>query len=355
MVGTKTVRLAIVGCGEVTMHKHLPALRRVPGVEIAAVADLDENRRNAVGQRFGIARRYVDASRLLDQAEVDAVGVCVPPARHAEVALAAIRAGKHVWIDKPLTLDRAECVQLLEQSRRSEVKVMVGFHMRFHRLVQAALPLIRSGALGAIETIRCVWNSPRRDEGIPSWRRKRDEGGGALIEIGVHHYDLWRFLLASEVREVFARSRDGARDDEAALVSAVMDNGVLAAAVLSERTSHEIEVEISGSQGRLRLSLLRFDGFELYSPTDVPGRPGTRLKRLRGFVGSLPVGIAAALRGGSDYLNSYRAAWNHFVNAIALGGPVQPALEDGVRATEVLLAVAGSRAAGRPVLVRGEA
>jgi predicted dehydrogenase len=352
--GTR-VKLALVGCGEVALHKHLPALRRLPAVEIAAVADPDETRRNLAGTRFGIARRYAELETLLEQVDVDAVGVCVPPARHLEVALAAMRAGKHVWIDEPLALDRGGCAALLEQARRSQGQVMVGFHMRFHRLIRAALPLIRGGALGQIESVRSLWNSPRRDEGIPSWRRTRVEGGGALTEIGSHHYDLWRFLLRSEVKEVFARSRDGARDDEAAVVSAVMENGVLAAAVLSERAGHAVEIEIAGDRGRLRLDLLRFDGFEFDSSTDVSGRPGTRLRHLRQFLGALPAGLVTAFRTGSDYLDSYRAAWSGFVNGITRGEPAEPTLEDGVRATEILCAAVGSRAAGRPMPVGAEA
>jgi predicted dehydrogenase len=343
------VKLGLVGCGEVTRFKHLPALRRIDGVELVAVADLDPQRRDAAGERFRIARRFPGVSALLAGTEVDAVGVCVPPAQHCEVALAALQAGKHVWIDQPLALDAGQCAALAEAARRAGRQVMVGFHMRFHRLVQAALPLLRSGALGSIESIRSLWNSPRRDEGIPAWRKRRADGGGALVEIGTQHFDLWRFLLGCEVREVFARSRDGVREDESAAVSAVLDGGVLAVACLSERTGHAIEIEISGDRGRLRLDLLRFDGMELYSAQDVAGRPATRFKRLRESLTALPAGIASALRGGSDYLDSYRRAWSHFLDSVAAGSPVRPSLEDGLRATEILQAAAASRAGGQPV------
>lgn len=346
------MRLALVGCGEVTRFKHLPALRRVPGVELVAVADLDPARRDAVGEQFGIRRRFPDVETLLQEAEVDAVGVCVPPCHHSEVALAALGGGKHVWIDMPLALDRSQCAALAEQARRANRRAMVGFHMRFHRLVQAALAVVRSDLLGSIESIRSVWNSPRRGEGLPAWRRRRAEGGGALIEIGAHHYDLWRFLLGREVREVLARSRDGVREDECAAVSAVLDGGVLAIASLSERTPHAIEIEISGDRGRLRVDLLRFDGLELYSATDVPGRPATRWKRVRSFLGALPAGLACALRSGSDYLDSYRSAWTHFISGIVHEGPVQPSVEDGVRATEILLAAVASRAGGTAVSIQ---
>lgn len=346
------VKLGIVGCGEVAIHKHLPALASVPGVEIAAVADLEENRRNLAGDRFGIRRRFPDAATLLEQADVDAVGVCVPPALHAGIALAAMRAGKHVWIDTPLALDRNQCAALAADASRAGCRLMVGLHMRYHRLVQAAERMVRSGVLGSIESIRSVWNSPRRDEGLPAWRRRRTEGGGALMEIGVHHFDLWRYLLGCEVREVFARSRNGAREDECAVVSAVLDGGVLAVACLSERAPHAIEIEISGDRGRLRLDLLRFDGLALYSADDVSGRPATRWKQLQSSLGALPAGAARALRSGSDYLDSYRSAWSHFLRGILSNTPVHPSLEDGTRATQILLAATESQASGLPVWIQ---
>jgi len=341
-----------VGCGEVTRFKHLPALRRVPGVEVAAIADLEADKRDAVGDRFGIAQRFTDVEALLRGAELDAVGVCVQPSRHAEVALAALQAGKHVWIDEPLALDHGQGAALVESSRGANLRVMVGSHMRFHRLAQAALPVLRRGALGRIESIRSVWNSPRRDEAVPAWCRRRAEGGGVLVEIGVQHVDLWRYLLGSEVHEVFAKSRNGTREDESAVVSAVLANGVLAVAILSERTSHAIEVEIAGDRGRLRLDLLRFDGLELFSAADVPGRPATRVKRLWSFFRALPAGVASAAIGGSGYLDSYRVAWSHFIDGIAENKPVEPTPEEGLRATEIMLAAVESRATGRPVLLK---
>jgi myo-inositol 2-dehydrogenase/D-chiro-inositol 1-dehydrogenase len=349
--GHEGVRLGLVGCGEVSFHKHLPGLQRVPGMKVVAVADVDPAKASWLAQRYGIQRQFRSVEQLLAGVEVDAIGVCVPPCQHYEVAAPALRAGKHVWIDKPLALDANECLRIREEVCRSDGKVMVGFHMRWHRLVLAAIPVIRSGRLGRIESIRSIWNSPRKDEGIPEWRLKRATGGGALIEIGVHHYDLWRFLLGTGVRSVFARSRDATRDDEAAIVTAELDNGVLASASLSERTCHEVEVEICGDRGRLRLSLCRFEGMEQRSVRDLPGSAATRLKRMKEYALSLPAAFGS-LRHGSDYMDSYRGAWEHFANAIGKNGAVECTLEDGIRATEVVLAVTESRERGEPAVVR---
>src|SRR5262249_36826400 len=157
----------------------------------------------------------------------------------------ALTAGKHVLIEKPLALCLEDCDRLLQASRQSQGRCLMGFHMRWHRLIRTARDLVAGDLLGPLESIRCVWNSPRSDRNGPARRQRRATGGGALVELGVYQFDLWRFLLGSEVEEVHARVRHGTREDEAAVVSGRLANGVLASAAASERTSHEVEVEIS--------------------------------------------------------------------------------------------------------------
>ncbi len=335
------LRLAVVGCGEVTLYKHLPALKRLPEWTVAAVADPDPAAREAACRRFAIPRGAAGVEELLALPEIDAIAVSVPPSAHPAVAMAALRAGKHVWIDKPLALTAGECRRIAEEAERSAGRVLMGFHMRWHPLVREARQAIRGGALGEIESVRSVWNSPRDDDGLPEWRWRRESGGGALIEIGVHHFDLWRFLLDREVEEVRALSRGGSREDESAAVLARLEGGVAATLMLSERSPHQIEIEICGRLGRLRVDCLRFEGLELSTHRDVPGGPATRLRAAAGFLRSLPRGIGG-LRHGGDYRESYRAAWAHFARVIRGGEQPGATLEDGLRATGIALAAAGA-------------
>ena len=258
---SKSVKLGVIGCGQVTEHKHLVVLQHLPDVEVVAAADTDPARLTLVADRFRITHRYTDYKALLDDPAVEAVAVCVPARAHAEVAMSAIEAKKHLLIEKPLALCLDDCDLLIERAKHASVKIMVGFHMRWHRLVRSAREMIREGKLGVLESLRTVWNSPIRYDGsLPSWRYQRASGGGALVEIAVHHFDLWRFLLGSEVTEVFAMSRFEKQVDETATVSARMSDSVLVTSFFSERTGHDSEVEIYGRAGRLRVSCLRFDG-----------------------------------------------------------------------------------------------
>jgi predicted dehydrogenase/glycosyltransferase involved in cell wall biosynthesis len=342
--------LALIGCGEVTRAKHLPALRRVPGVRVVAVADPLAAQRERVADAFRVPYRVAGVEAALALPGVDAVGVAVPPEQHAAVAIAALRAGKHVWIDKPLALTVADSLAIMRAAEETSAVAMIGFHMRYHRLVGELRSFVRSGHLGRIESIHSVWNSPRDGEGLPAWRWRREHGGGALIEIGVHHFDLWRFLLDTEVVEVFASSRDGERDDENAIVTATLENGVLATASLSERTSHQIEVEICGSAGRVRAGCLRFDGLEFVPRGDALGTLRSRQRRAGQLLASLPRGMVSMARGG-EYRESYRSAWTQFVRMAQGARPPECLPVEGLRATEVALATVTARTRHAPVRV----
>src|SRR5205807_7757964 len=108
----------------------------------------------------------------------------------------------------------------------------------------------------------------------------RELGGGVFFELAVHHFDLWRFLLRSEVEEVFAVSQSPRWEDETATVTARLANGVLVTSVFSQRTNESNEVEIYGRAGYLRVSCYRFDGLEYVSSSSPPGDVRTRLRQL---------------------------------------------------------------------------
>jgi predicted dehydrogenase len=169
-----------------------------------------------------------------------------------------------------------------------------------------------------------------------------------LNELGVHHVDLWRFLLESEVDEVFASTRAGSNDDQTAMLTARLKNGALAASSLSQCAAEAHEIEIYGRQGRLLASPYRFDGFELAPASGVPGNLKSRARDLLRTVRALPGAIVSAPRGGS-FLESYRAEWQHFAEGALSGIPVESTFDDGRRALELVRAAIESSRTGRPV------
>ena len=334
----RTIRLGIVGCGEVMRAKHLPALTKHAGVEITVAADVDLDRCRQLAAQFAIPRTCTTIEELLQTPDLDAVAVCTPPATHAELAIAALRAGKHVWVDKPLALNEDDCRRLMEEAARAGTIAMTGFHMRVHRLIAQARATIRRGELGRIQSVRLVWHGPRSDTNIPAWKTHRITGGGALVEIAPHHLDLLRFLLGCELAEIFAFSNTDVRDDENAVISARMSNGVLVSGEFSERAAHEMQIIISGSAALLTVDCLKFEGFQIRAIKQRPGSPATRIREGWHFLRSLPSGIGIMRRGG-DYHNSFTYAWNAFFQAIRTGNTqALPTLHDGLRTTQAVCA-----------------
>ena len=345
------LRLGIIGCGKVAEERHLPALQRLPGVKVVGAADVDADRVKHLARRFGIEHRFTDYRALLDRRDVDAVGILTPTRSHAEIGLAALDAKKHVLIEKPLALNLAECDQLLARAAESRLKIVVGFNLRWHRLVRRAREFARSGALGPIKAIHSVYTHDRTGADAPDWHRKLCLGGGVSFNEAVHHFDLWQHLLGTEVEQIFSFSRPSEQyEDETHVTTAVLANGALATGLFTSRTSPTSEVEIYGEAGRLHLSCYRFDGLEFYPRTTYPGDLKDRAKKAVLAVRGLPEAVPA-LRLGGDFQASFCGLWRHFADCIVHDGTSECTLEDGRRALRTALAAMEAVSTGQPVRV----
>jgi len=344
------LRVGMIGCGLVMELKHMQVLPRIAGVRVVAAADTDARALERVADAFAISRRHRDLRALLDDREVDAVAVCTPPGEHEAAVLAAIDAGKHVLVEKPLALDLEACDRMIARACGAGVKVMVGFHMRFHGQAMEARRRLRAGELGVIEAVRSVWSNPiRLQRDLPAWRERRETGGGCLIELGVHQYDLWRYLLDADVVEIAAAVRGRDWPDESATLIGRMSNGALVSSLLSEVSGYDMEFEVYGRDGRLRLACLRYDGLEQFAAAEPPGGLRRAAQRLAAAFGRLPLALANG--AGGDYLASYRNEWQHFAACIRDDLPVGCTLEDGRHAVAVARAAAQSAASGAPVAI----
>lgn len=345
------MNVGVVGCGRVTRLRHLPALDRLPGANTVALADVDAVRLDALAGEHRVARRYRSHQELIADPQVEAVAVCVPASLHADVAVEALEAGKHVLIEKPLALGLDDAERVRDAASRSPATVMVALNLRWHRLVRRARDVVAAGLLGELEAVRTAFTSSfdYRATARP-WRFRRESGGGAVAEMGPHHLDLWRFLTGLEVTEVFASSRSREDDDETAVVSGVLAGGVRAETLVSQRSTNVNELELFGELGWVRVSCYRYDGFELQLGRGFGGDVRQRLRGLGRAAVELPA-FVRGVRGRSDYVESYAAEWRHFVEAASSGAPPDPGLEDGIRNVEVLVAALESLDAGRPVRI----
>jgi predicted dehydrogenase len=346
------IGLGIVGCGWVTANRHLPALARVRALEVVAVADLDAKPVDALAARFAVPALYGGVTQLVEDPRVDAVAVCVPPSAHVDVALAALEAGKHVFVEKPLALTLEDAERLVQRAAETGLTAMTGFNLRFHRLVRQLRDRVSAGELGSIHALTTTYTDDvllRPD--LAAWRGARGLGGGTVVEKAIHHFDLWRFLLADEVENVHAYTGVGERGEGIACVSARMRGGALSSTLSVDATSLSNEVAVYGTKARAVADLYRFDGLAQASPSEPPGAVRTRAQALLRTARTLPAGLDAARRGGEALL-AYEAEWRHFAQSIERGGGLESTLEDGVRALEIALAAVESATTGERVTLR---
>jgi predicted dehydrogenase len=345
------IGVGIVGCGRAATTLHLPALKRVSGVAVVALSDNDAEPLDHLCAQCPGAQRYPDYAGLLADERVDLVAVCVPAIFHEAVARAALSAGKHVFIEKPLAMTLDECDRLVEDARHCEsrgIRSAVGFNLRSHRLVRQAKAVVQSGQLGEIELLRTLWTADWSVVERPSWHHFRSKGGGALLEIGAHHADLWRYLLDAEAESVYALARSERFDDQTAVVNARMTGGVLVSAAVSQRSAAHNTIEIFGARGSLRLSCYHGDSFEVWSAGARGGRMSRRIGPLLARTRQLPAALNAARRGGDSHL-SYVQEWERIIAALHSGGPMPASAEDGRQAVRIVLAAVTSSQTGAPV------
>lgn len=344
-----SIGIGIIGYAGAASRLHLPVLTRLPGVRVTAVAGTTEATLQAMADRYRIPCRYLDYHDLLRDSSVDAVAVCVPPALHEVIGLAALDANKHLFMEKPLALSLGQCSRLVQAAESTQVTTMVGFHLRWHRLVQEAQKQIASGRLGKIELLRTVFTSGiLRRANVPAWRQRRESGGGVLIESGVHYYDLWRFFTGSRVAEVQVVNRSEQHNDITAAVIARLENDIVATAGFCQGTVDDLEIDIYGSAGRLRISGYALDGLR-FDPSGCKG-----MKKLMTRALSAPDRVLRAVRGaaiGGYYANAYANQWQGFVQAINGGTRTGATFADGLAATRVALAVTQAADSGSSVRV----
>jgi myo-inositol 2-dehydrogenase/D-chiro-inositol 1-dehydrogenase len=342
------VKIGIIGSGRATTSLHLPALQFVPGAQVVALADPDQAALHRASTQFKVQCCVSDYRALLEDKTIDAVAICVPARFHVEVALAALEAGKHLFIEKPLALTLEDCDRLIAGATGLPFQIMLGFNTRWHRLARQARLLVRQEILGPLEVVRSVLTSCHKD--LPEWRKRRFSGGGVLLEMAMHHFDLWRYLLGGEVAEISAHSRSGTWEDESATVAARFRCGALASATFAECTSQNNCMEIYGREGSLSLSFYRFDGIEASVTSDIPGNIQARIRSLRQFVTELPRAIST-LREGGEWAQTYVQEWQHFVKSVRTGMPVECGLEDGRHALAIALAATESAATGKAITI----
>jgi predicted dehydrogenase len=330
------IRIGLLGCGAVACDHHLPALRRMGAAVVVGLADPDPTAPARAARLASRADVHADAEELLGRPDVDAIVVAAPTKLHADLAIAAARAGKHVYLEKPLATGEGEANSLLQEVARSRVTATVGFNRRRHPIYEQAQQLLEAGLIGEVRFVQTAFCEPFDLDGLPEWKRTRAAGGGVLLDLASHHFDLARWFLHEEIEVTHARTQSVRTEQDEALTEISTSTGVEIQSLFSFRAAHADFFEFFGEQGRLRV-----DRHRSALVVHRRRRSGYGIRRAwspsAGFVLAWPVRRLIGLRGDP----SYGRALGAFVQRLSGAQVATPTLEDGLRSLEAVLAAEG--------------
>ncbi|WP_233416018.1 Gfo/Idh/MocA family protein [Streptomyces sp. N35] len=343
---------------------------------LAAICGRDARAVQAAADRHGGAAAETDWRALITRDDVQLVDICTPGDSHAEIAIAALEAGKHVLCEKPLANTVEEAEAMLEAAERAAARgqlAMVGFNYRRVPAMALARQMVADGKLGAIRHVRVTYLQDWLvDPEFPlTWRLEREHAGsGALGDLGAHIVDLAQYVTGSQITgvsaltETFIRERpllsgssaglsgtaSGERGpvtvDDAALFTGRFANGALAsfeATRFATGRKNALRLELNGEKGSLAFDLERLNELEFHDQTLPAGSAGFR--RILVTEPEHPYLEAWWPPGhGLGYEHTFVHQARDLVHAIASGTAPAPSFADGLQVQRVLAAVEESAA-----------
>lgn len=357
----RTLRVGVVGCGAGVFH--LEGYAEEPRAKVVALAGLDTDRCQQLAQRFDIPSIYREYQELLADPEIDAVSLAVPNHLHMPVAIAALEAGKHVLVEKPIARTAAEGQAMVDAARRTGKKLAIAFNRRFRHDVQLVAEAIRKGQFGHVYYTKAFWMRRSGIPGLGTWFTNKElAGGGPLIDLGVHVLDMALYMLgnpkpvsvsAATFSEIGRQGKGqwmGSRFpfnpdlpyevEDLATAFIRLDNG----GVLQLDTSwaaytsagDDFGVSLMGSNG----------GAEIYAKDYA--LTGT-LKVIGDFEGVPEVSEPRLMK-----LNGHAEVIRRFVTAILEDKPVSPSGEEGLDRAKLVDAIYRSAELGREIQMNGD-
>jgi predicted dehydrogenase len=304
---------------------HVETLERMTDAALVAVADPDE-----LGARRSIGRRpiiwFEDYRDLLAQTDVDAVTICACSSLHAEIALAAIAAGKHVFVEKPIATTLADALQIAAAARQAGAKLMVGHIERFNPAVLGLAELVAGGQIGRVHRAHAVRVGPCPTRAVDS---------GVALDLATHDLDVMQFVLGRSITSLYAEARRFQHPSEEDLVTCLLrfgDDGPLGLLDVNWLTPEKRrELTVIGERGMLSASYLTQDLWFVES-TDVP-MGWSEIARVRGHT------EATALRFAVPRHEPLKAELEAFVRCVLDDTEEPVSAEDGCRAVAAALAV----------------
>ena len=328
------VNIGLIGAGRIGKLHAQNLAYRVPGARLLAIADVLPQAAQACARETQVQQTCMDYRAILDQRDVDAVVICSSTDTHARIVEEAAAAGKHIFCEKPLDLDLARIDSMLAAVRSAGVKLQVGFNRRFDANFRRVREIVASGEIGTPHVVRITSRDP-----APPPVAYVKVSGGIFLDMTIHDFDMARFVIGSEVNELYAAGEvlvdpaiGQAGDVDTAVVTLRYADGAIGSIDNSRRSvyGYDQRVEVLGSKGMVSVANPKPDTAE-WSTAD-------------GVRSTLPLFFFI-----ERYTDSYIAEMRAFVECIQQDKPPAVTGADGRMAVAMGHAAKKSLAENRPV------
>lgn len=252
------VKVGIIGAGRIGKVHCESIARYVKNAEVVAIADPFMNEETSLwAKSLGVKGIFNDYHKILEDKEIEAVLICSSTDTHSIISMEAIKAGKHIFCEKPIDHDVYKILEVKKALSNSKVKFQVGFNRRFDHNFQAAQKAVANGKIGELNVLKVC----SRDPGAPPVSYIK-VSGGIFLDMTIHDFDMVRFMSGAEVEEVFAYGAvlvdsaiGEAGDIDTAIISMKLSNGAIAVIDNCRRASYGYDqrVEAFGSLGQVAI------------------------------------------------------------------------------------------------------
>ncbi len=334
------MKFGIVGAGAIAQLRK-KAVEAAQEAEFGGVLDIDHEKAKVLA---GSARVFSSLDEIINSPDLDAIIVSTPPDTHEEIAVAALRAGKHVLVEKPMANSIKACRQMLEAARESGTVLTTGFNHRYFPAVKALKEAVETGAIGQLSYVRGFTGHTGLSEFNSTWMYSKDVmGGGALFDNGIHMIDLIHHIMGP-ISSVYGKSAsdiwalDRVEENAFAILSGA--NGAIGSlhASWTEWKGYHFYIEAYGSKGMARAFYAPMQSMII--TMDKPG--GRPTKKVNYY---LPLIVREKLKGWqSTAIRTLTDEISDFIRLAGAASPLGPiaTADDGYRAIEIANAVYSS-------------
>ena len=272
----KELKWGFIGCGDVAEKKSGPAFSEVAGSAVVAVMSRQEQHARSYAERHGVPRWYTDAQELVNDPDVNAIYIATPPSSHATYAIMAMKAGKPVYVEKPLAVSYEECVRINRVSEQTGVPCFVAYYRRYLPYFQKVKELVDNGGLGKILNVQIRFAAPPRPEDYGDrrrqpWRVQPDiAGGGYFYDMAPHQLDLLQHIFGVITdAHGFCANRGGLYEAEDSVSACFeFENGLPGSGswcFVAHESASEDRIEIIGDKAILCFSIFDFQPIRLHT------------------------------------------------------------------------------------------